>query len=34
MYHIGEAMKQSPDKKTFIQEMKKRGYGVTWTERP
>lgn len=32
MYHIGEAMKRSPDKKTFIQEMKKRGYGVTWTE--
>ena len=32
MYHIGEAMKQSPDKKTFVQEMKKRGYGVTWTE--
>lgn len=32
MYHIGEAMKHSPDKKTFIQEMKKRGYGVTWTE--
>ena len=31
MYHIGEAMKRSPDKKTFIQEMKKRGYGVTWT---
>ena len=32
MYHIGEAMKRSPDKKTFIAEMKKRGYGVTWTE--
>ena len=32
MYHIGEAMKRSPDKKTFIQEMKKRGYGMTWTE--
>ena len=32
MYHIGEAMKRSPDKKTFIQEIKKRGYGVTWTE--
>ena len=32
MYHIGEAMKRSPDKKTFVQEMKKRGYGVTWTE--
>ena len=32
MYHIGEAMKRSPDKKTFIQEMKKRSYGVTWTE--
>ena len=32
MYHIGEAMKRSPDKKPFIQEMKKRGYGVTWTE--
>ena len=32
MYHIGEAMKRSPDKKTFIQEMKKLGYGVTWTE--
>lgn len=32
MYHIGEAMKRSPDKKTFIQEMKKRGYGVAWTE--
>lgn len=32
MYHIGEAMKRSPDKKTFIQEMKKRGYGVTWTD--
>ena len=32
MYHIGEAMKRGPDKKTFIQEMKKRGYGVTWTE--
>lgn len=32
MYHIGEAMKRSLDKKTFIQEMKKRGYGVTWTD--
>lgn len=32
MYHIGEAMKRSPDKKTFVQEMKKRGYGVTWTD--
>ena len=32
MYHIGEAMKRSLDKKTFVQEMKKRGYGVTWTE--
>ena len=32
MYHIGETMKRSPDKKAFIQEMKKRGYGVTWTE--
>ena len=32
MYHIGEAMKRSPDKKTFTQEMKKRGYGVTWTD--
>ena len=32
MYHIGEAMKRSLDKKTFIQEMKKRDYGVTWTE--
>ena len=32
MYHIGEAMKRSPDKKTFVQEMKKLGYGVTWTE--
>ena len=32
MYHIGETMKRSPDKKTFIQQMKKRGYGVTWTD--
>ena len=32
MYHIGEAMKRSPDKKTFLREMKKRGYGVSWTE--
>lgn len=32
MYHIGETMKRSPDKETFLREMKKRGYGVTWTE--
>ena len=32
MYHIGEAMKRSPDKESFVQEMKKRGYGVAWTE--
>ena len=32
MYHIGEAMKRSPDKESFVKEMKKRGYGVAWTE--
>ena len=32
MYHIGEAMKRSLDKESFVQEMKKRGYGVAWTE--
>lgn len=32
MYHIGEAMKRSPTKADFIQEMQKRGYAVTWTD--
>ena len=32
MYHIGEAMKRSPDKEGFVQEMKKRGYSVAWTD--
>lgn len=32
MYHIGEAMKRSPDKESFFREMKTRGYGVTWTK--
>ncbi len=32
MFHIGEAMKRSPDKESFVKEMKKRGYGVAWTE--
>ena len=32
MFHIGEAMKRSPDKESFVKEMKKRGYSVAWTE--
>lgn len=32
MYHIGEAMERSPDKESFVHEMKKRGYAVTWTD--
>ena len=32
MYHIGEAMKRSPDKEGFVREMKKRGYSVAWSD--